>query len=257
MPVTQLKLHALPNIPAIKPGDNLPAIILHSLEDAGLHLLPGDVLVISSKIVSKAENRFVRLSDIVPSEEADQLAQTTRKDPRIVELILRESVEISRIAPHVLIVRHRLGFTSANAGIDQSNVGNHEQETVLLLPEDPDHSADNIGEQLEHLSGTRPAIVISDTHGRPFRLGNLNVAIGVSGLPHLIDQRGQVDLFGRRLQATITALADQIAAAAGLVSGEADEGQPVILMRGLVWDTTAPYGIAKDIIRPIDQDLYR
>jgi coenzyme F420-0:L-glutamate ligase/coenzyme F420-1:gamma-L-glutamate ligase len=230
---------------------------LRSLDETGLHLLPGDVLVISSKIISKAENRFVHLADIKPSDKAYKLAQTTRKDPRVVELVLRESVEISRVAPHVLIVRHRLGFTSANAGIDQSNVGSPDRETVLLLPEDPDHSADSIGKQLENLSGTRPAIVISDTHGRPFRLGNLNVAIGISGLPHLIDQRGQVDLFGRKLQATITALADQIASAAGLVSGEADEGQPVILMRGLVWDTTTPYGTAKDIIRPIDQDLYR
>ncbi len=257
MPISELTLHALPAIPPIQPGDDLPAIILKSLSDANLSLQAHDVLVVSSKIVSKSENRYADLRQITPSVEALQLAEQSEKDPRIVELVLRESVEVSRVVRNVLIVRHRLGFTSANAGIDQSNTGDFNGNIVLLLPEDPDKSADCIATELEKRTGFRPAIIISDTHGRPFRLGNLNVAIGISGLPAVIDQRGEPDLFGRTLQATITAFADQVAAAAGLVSGEADEGQPVILIRGLSWSPEAKLGSAKDTIRSVDQDLYR
>ncbi len=256
MPTSEMWLRALPGLPAIRPGDDLPAMIIAALQTAELTLQPGDVLVVSSKIVSKCENRYVDLRDVLPSDRARRLAEKTLKDPRLVELVLRESVEVSRTTPHVLIVRHRLGFTSANAGIDQSNTGYANSNMVLLLPEDPDASAARLADEIEDRLGIRPAVVISDTHGRPFRLGNLNVAIGISGLPPVVDQRGQPDLFGRTLQATVTAVADQVAAAAGLVSGEADEGQPVILMRGLAWPE-GQTGTAREIVRPPEQDLYR
>lgn len=255
MPITELILRALPGIPAIQPGDDLPDMILAALARTGLSLQAGDVLVITSKIVSKSENRFVDLRTVTPSIEAKQLAEKTFKDPRIVELILGESLVVSRTAPNVLIVKHRLGFTSANAGIDQSNTGFTDGNMVLLLPEDPDASAERLALAFEQKSGVRPAVVISDTHGRPFRMGNVNVAIGLYGLPPVIDQRGQMDLFGRTLQATVTAFADQLASAAGLVTGEANEGQPVILVRGLEWPEEQ-IGQAKDLIRPPEQDLY-
>lgn len=257
MSISELMLRALPDIPPIRPGDNLSTIILDSLKRADLSLQQGDTLVVSSKIVSKSENRYADLRQVNPSVEALQLAEQSQKDPRIVELVLRESVDVSRVVPNVLIVRHRLGFTSANAGIDQSNTGDFNGNIVLLLPEDPDRSAECIALELEQQMGIRPSVVISDTHGRPFRLGNINVAIGISDLPPLLDQRGEVDFFGRTLQATVTAFADQVAAAAGLVSGEADEGQPVILVRGLSWPPEAKIGSAKDIIRSVEQDLYR
>jgi coenzyme F420-0:L-glutamate ligase/coenzyme F420-1:gamma-L-glutamate ligase len=255
LPTQHLELFALPNIPSVNPGDDLAVIIVEALKHGQIVLQPSDILIVSSKIISKAENRFVDLRTVQPSEEAHRLADETRKDPRLVEVVLQESVGISRTAPHVLIVTHRLGFTSANAGIDQSNVGSASQDIVLLLPQNPDASAQQLATQLEAQLGVRPAIVVSDTHGRPFRLGNINVAIGASGLPVLYDQRGDLDLYGRELQATVTALADEIAAAAGLVSGQADEGQPVVLMRGLELPDE-PIGTARDMIRPAEQDLY-
>ncbi|MCI0711859.1 MAG: coenzyme F420-0:L-glutamate ligase [Chloroflexi bacterium] len=255
MPADHLELFALPGLPSIQPGDDLVTHILEGIQRAHLTLHEGDILVISSKIVSKAENRYVDLRTITPTAEAIQLSETTRKDPRLVEVVLRESVRVSRAAPNVLIVKHRLGFTSANAGIDQSNTGRESGEIVLLLPENPDQSAARLADEIERRTGIRPPTIISDTHGRPFRIGNLNVAIGASGLPVLYDQRGEMDLYGRELQATITAIADEIAAAAGLVTGQADEGQPVVLMRGLMLPDEPP-GQAADIIRPPEQDLY-
>ncbi len=257
MPTTELNLIALPHIPMIQPGDDLAAIILAALTRANLTLTAGDILVVSSKIVSKSQNRFVDLREITPSPEAISLGEKTLKDPRMVEVALRESVGVSRAAPNVLIVRHKLGFTSANAGIDQSNTGSLGHDLILLLPENPDAAADDLAHTLEQRTGICPGVVISDTHGRPFRLGNVNVAIGISGIPSLLDQRGYHDLFGRELKATVTAFADQLAAAAGLLTGEADEGQPVILVRGLQWPTYAASGHATDMIRPPDMDLYR
>ncbi len=255
MPTTELLLRAVPGIPSIQPGDDLVSVILAALTAANLELETGDVLVISSKIVSKAENRFVDLREVTPTPEAIALAEKTCKDPRFVEVVLGESVAVSRTAPHVLVVRHQLGFTSANAGIDQSNTGCVDDPTVLLLPKDPDASAAQLAVGFQMHTGIQPAVLISDTHGRPFRLGNLNVAIGLSGFPPLLDQRGQADLYGRTLRATVTAFADQVAAAAGLVSGEADEGQPVVLVRGLQWPE-AQNGLAKEINRLPEQDLY-
>ncbi len=256
MSSSPLWLRALPGFPSIKPGDDLATLIANKLIETEMALQADDVLVVASKIVSKAENRYIDLRQIVPSDHAIKLADETRKDPRLVELILKESVEVSRTAPNVLIVRHRLGFTSANAGIDQSNTGDTGSNIALLLPENPDQSAARLATAIAECLGIRPAIVISDTHGRPFRLGNLNVAIGINGLPPLYDQRGQTDCYGRLLKATVTAFADQVAAAAGLVMGEGAEGQPVILVRGLKWEREQE-GLAKDINRPPEQDLYR
>mgnify|MGYP005845300061 CR=1 FL=1 len=251
-----LTLIGLSGFPAVQPGDDLAALIAAVLRASGLTLQRGDVLVVTSKIVSKAEGRLLDLRTVTPSARAHELAALTRKDPRLVEVILRESVEVSRARPGVLIVTHRLGFTSANAGVDHSNVGLGE-DWVLLLPEDPDASARALRARLETATGVAPGVVIADTHGRPFRLGNINVAIGVAGIPALFDQRGRPDLFGRTLQATVTAPADELAAAAGLVTGQAGEGVPVVLVRG--W--TAPEGVAPgsaaDLVRPREIDLYR
>ena len=214
----------------------------------------GDVLVVTSKIVSKAEGRAVNLADVTPSAEAVRLAEATLKDPRIVELILRESTAISRQAPGVLITRHRLGFVSASSGIDQSNV-NGGEETVLLLPLDPDGSAQAIRVAIREATGVQVAIVLSDSHGRPFRLGNMGVAIGVAGMPALLDLRGSTDLFGRVLKMSIQAYADEVASAANLLSGEAAEGRPVVLVRGLNFPPLD--GHASDYNRPLETDLYR
>ncbi len=254
MPNVEITLRAVPGLPAVQPGDDLAALIRTGLAQAELPLRDGDVLVVSSKIVSKAEGRYVDLVTVTPSEQARDLAQQTRKDPRLVELVLQHSAEISRSVPHVLIVRHHLGFVSANAGIDASNVGAEADDTVLLLPQDPDANAAALRAALLPDAEARLGVIISDTHGRPFRLGNVGVAIGAAGLPVLIDQRGEHDLFGRELLATMTPLADELAAAAGLISGQADEGQPVVLIRGVAWQ--ASHQTARDLLRSADKDLY-
>lgn len=248
-----LALYGVPGLPLIQPGDDLAALIAVALLRAELVLQTGDVLVVTSKIVSKAEGQFVRLADVEPGLEAVRLAELTGKDPRMVELVLRESTAVSRTGPNTLIVRHRLGFVSANAGIDQSNVGGGD-EVVLLLPRDPDESARRLRERLVELAGVALAVVVSDSHGRPFRLGNVGVAIGAAGLPALNDLRGQHDLFGRVLRVSVQGLADEIASAANLLSGEGAEGLPVVLLRGLQF---APAdGRAADLVRPAGQDLY-
>jgi coenzyme F420-0:L-glutamate ligase/coenzyme F420-1:gamma-L-glutamate ligase len=249
-----LALFALPGLPLIQPGDDLAAVIAAALARAEWALQAGDVLVITSKIVSKAEGRTARLADVTPGVEAQRLAAITGKDPRVVELVLRESSAVSRTGPNTLIVRHRLGFVSANAGIDQSNL-NGGDDLVLLLPLDPDESARRLRDRLAELTGIAPAIVISDSHGRPFRLGNVGVAVGAAGLPALRDLRGQTDLFGRVLKISLQALGDEIASAANLLSGEGAEGLPVVLLRGLQF--TPADGRAADLVRPLEQDLYR
>lgn len=212
--------------------------------------------MIAQKIVSKAEGRFVCLSSVTPDAEALEIARVTGKDPRLVSLILRESEAVSRMAPGVLIVRHRLGFTSANAGIDRSNVAPDESdERVLLLPENPDQSARRILQNIQERAGVPVGVVISDSHGRPFRLGTAGVAIGVAGIPALWDRRGEADLYGYRLQHTEVGIADEIAAAASLLMGQGAEGLPAVLVRGLVLPDSA--GKASDLYRPADKDLYR
>ena len=254
--MTQVTLTAVPHIPHVQPGDNLAELILHALAQANMTLADGDVLAIAQKIVSKAEGRLVRLADVQPSERATEVAEATDKDPRVVELILQESEEISRMRRGVLIVRHRLGFTSANAGIDRSNVAQSgDDETVLLLPIDPDGSAATLRDDIAARLGVQVGVVITDSHGRPFRLGTVGVAIGVAGIPALWDRRGEADLYGYELQHTDIGVADEIAAAAGMLMGQAAEGTPVVLVRGL--NLPPGSGQATDLIRPKEMDLYR
>ena len=250
----EVRIMAVPGIGTVAEGDKVEQLILAALDSADLALVDGDVVVIASKIVSKAEGQVIDLSLLDPSPRAVALAEVTGKDARFVEAVLAESTEVSRAAPNVLVVRHRLGFTSANAGLDRSNHSGPE-ETVLALPLDPDASAASIRSGLEESLGVRLAVVVADTHGRPFRRGNVGVAIGVSGLVALVDKRGETDLYGRMLEATFIPSADQLAAAAALVGGEAAEGLPVVVIRG------APFqwgeGRAADLVRTPEEDLYR
>jgi len=247
-----MTLVGVAGLPIVQPGDDLVTLITAAVATQSTPLEDGDVVVITSKIVSKAEGRFVDLRTVTPSPQACRLATKTEKDPRLVEVVLRESTGISRARPGILIVRHRLGFTSSVAGIDHSNVGGGE-DLVLLLPEDPDGSAERLRAGLEAASGRSLAVVLTDTHGRPFRRGNIGVAIGVAGLPALIDLRGGVDLFGRVLLATEVPLADMVAAAAGMIAGETVERLPVVLLRGL---PARGDGRGADLVRAPAQDLY-
>ncbi len=213
------------------------------------------MLAVAQKIISKAEGRLVALAEVEPGEYATKLAEQVGKDARLMELILRESEEVSRLRPGVIIVRHRLGFTSANAGIDRSNVGPEGEERVLLLPLDPDASARRLRETIVAARGVDVGVVITDSHGRPFRLGTVGVAIGVAGLPALWDRRGEPDRYGYRLQHTDVGVADEIAAAAGLLMGQAAEGLPAVLLRGL--QLPPADGRATDLVRPKELDLYR
>jgi coenzyme F420-0:L-glutamate ligase/coenzyme F420-1:gamma-L-glutamate ligase len=255
----RLELVAVPGVPVVGPGADVPALLAGALASAGIALVDGDVLVVTSKLLSRAEGRFVGLGDVQPSDRAIELGERIGKDPRVVELILRESTAVSRTAPGVLVVRHRLGFVVANAGIDASNAvapgaSAESGPWVLLLPESPDASAKTIRERLESESRARIGVVVSDSFGRPFRLGTVGAAVGVSGLPPLWDRRGEADLFGRALEQTITALADQVAAAADLVAGQAAEGRPLVLVRGLRFDPS-DLG-ARTLTRKVEEDLY-
>ncbi len=254
MSLSSLQLTALPGIPLIQPEDNLVQIIGNAMESADIQAKSGDVLVISSKIISKAEGAFVDLRQVKASRRARELAQKTGKEPALVELILEQSRSVSRQSMNVLVVEQRLGLISANAGIDRSNVDDTGYN-VLVLPKDPDASAAEVRARLSEQFGVDIAIVISDSHGRPFRHGTVGVAIGVAGLPPLLDIRGKNDLFGRELRASIIGYADQIASAASLVSGEGDEGKPVIHIRGLQF-TPCTDG-ASTLIRAAETDLYR
>jgi coenzyme F420-0:L-glutamate ligase/coenzyme F420-1:gamma-L-glutamate ligase len=255
----RLEIVAIPGLPIVEAGTDLPAALAETFARAQFELRDGDVVVVASKVVSRAEDRFVDLRTVVPSPRATELGAAIRKDARIVELILQESSAISRSAPGVLVVRHRLGFISANAGIDASNALPARASAAsgpwaLLLPRAPDVSADRIRIALRDASGAALAVVISDSFGRPFRLGTVGAAIGVAGLPPLWDRRGETDLFGRVLENTITALADQVAAAADLVAGQAAEARGVVVVRGLSF----PVGThsAAALNRAPEEDLY-
>jgi len=259
-PGVRLQLVALPGIPRVEPGADLAALIAAGLEAAGERLQPGDILVVAQKIVSKAENRYVALAEVTPSARAREIAATVAKDPRIVEVILGESRAVLRQVPGVLIVEHRLGFVMANAGVDASNIRHEDAEAVarvLLLPVDPDASAARLAAALGACTGVVPGLVINDSVGRAWRNGTVGIALGSHGFPALLDRRGECDLFGRVLQVTEVALADQLAAAAALVQGEAAEGRPVVLVRGLAWPASAPATPASALLRPRDQDLFR
>ena len=250
----QLVAYAIPGIPLIQAGDDIVDIIIDKAAAAGLDFRAGDVLVISSKIVSKSSGRMVELAAVDPSAEARTLAEATGKDPRLVELILGESRRVSRKRLGVLVTEHRLGLVSANAGIDQSNIEAGD-DMALLLPLDPDGAAGEYRARIRRRLGLDAGVVISDTHGRPFRVGNVGVAIGAAGLPAVKDLRGQRDLYGRVFEVTQVAFADLIASAAHLLCGEADEGLPAVILRGL--DLGPPHGCAADLNRAAEHDLYR
>lgn len=254
MPSAFFETMAISGVPMVQAGDDIPAIILTALANEEITPKSGDIVVIASKIISKAEGRSVALDTINPSEEALYVAQEVDKDPRIVELILAESRGISRMRKGVLVTEHRLGFVSANSGIDASNV-DASQENILLLPLDPDQTAQNIVDALKKATGHDIAVVITDTHGRPFRLGNVGVAIGVAGMQALWDRRGERDLFGREMVATTLGYGDLVASAAHLVMGEGAEGLPLVLIRGLKFPQGQ--GKADDLNRPPKMDLYR
>ncbi|MCS7260629.1 MAG: coenzyme F420-0:L-glutamate ligase [Anaerolineae bacterium] len=253
-----LSLIPLTGIPIVQPGDDLGQLIVQALArtDGGITLHDEDILVVTQKVVSRAEGRFVALRSVQPSPQACELAARTGKDARLVEVMLWDTAEVVRVAPRVILVRHRLGFVCANAGVDASNVAEPEAEMVLRLPADPDRSAQQLRARIRELTGAAPAIVISDSHGRPWREGIVGVAIGIAGLQPVQDLRGVPDLFGRPLQITTVGFADQIAAAASLVSGQAHEGLPVVLVRGLSYqrDETAS---ARALLRPPESDLFR
>lgn len=252
-----LTLTAVPHIPHVQAGDNISQLIIQAMAQANMPLQNGDILAIAQKIISKAEGRTVQLESVTPSPNALTWAEKTGKDPRLVELILQESVEVSRYRKGVMVVTHRLGFTSANAGIDRSNVEQQgASETVLLLPIDPDGSARAIQQTIQEQLGVQVGVVITDSHGRPFRLGTVGIAIGIAGLPAVWDRRGEPDLYGFQLQHTDVGLGDEIASAAGLLMGQANEGSPVVLLRGLTLAHIAN-GTAADLNRPKEMDLYR
>jgi coenzyme F420-0:L-glutamate ligase/coenzyme F420-1:gamma-L-glutamate ligase len=258
---SRLEVVAVGHLPLFHAGDDLAAAVKTGLARDGLTLRDGDVLVVASKAVSRAEGRFVDLSTITASDRALDLARVTGKDARWVELVLRESTEISRQGPGALVVRHKLGFVSADAGIDMSNARPSLElqpagsgPWVLLLPEDPDRSAEALRASLTGAGGARIGVVVSDSFGRPFRLGTVGGAIGVAGLPALWDKKGEPDLFERPLEHTLTALADQVAAAADLVAGQGSERRAAVLVRGLSFEV-GTHG-AHDLVRPRDKDLY-
>jgi coenzyme F420-0:L-glutamate ligase/coenzyme F420-1:gamma-L-glutamate ligase len=250
-----LALRALPGVPEIEPGCDLAAVLLQCAAAAGIDFADGDVLVVAQKIVSKAEGRFLDLPGLEPSAEALALAARTGKEPRFVEAVLRESRGVVRASRNVLITRHRLGFVMANAGIDRSNLPRTGGPgRVLLLPLDPDASARALRAAVATRRGARIGVVVSDSFGRPWRVGTTNVALGVAGLPSVVDLRGGDDRHGRRMETTQVALADAVAAAAGIVMGEGAESTPAVRVRGLHW--TAPEGDGQALIRPEAEDLF-
>jgi coenzyme F420-0:L-glutamate ligase / coenzyme F420-1:gamma-L-glutamate ligase len=247
---------AVPGIPLINPGDDLATIIVAALNAEQLRLASGDVVVIAQKVVSKAENRYIELKDVQPSEKARTLADQIGKDPRYVEVVLSESAEVVRHRRNILIVAHRLGFVMANAGIDQSNIEHVEgEERVLLLPRDPDGSAAALKARFDTAFGVNIGIIINDSFGRPWRNGVVGVALGVAGLPSLLDMIGAPDIFGRPMQVTEIAVADEISSGASLLMGQAAEGLPVIIVRGLAFEEAARPASA--LVRPRERDMFR
>ena len=245
----------VPGMPMVEAGDDLTAQIFQALASNGLDLVDGDVVCIAQKVISKAEGQLVPLADITPSAEAIALAEETDKDPRLVELILRESTEVLRKKPGVLIVRHRLGLVGAHAGIDQSNVDHGDGEQALLLPADPDASAATLREEIRKRNGVNVSIIVTDSHNRPWRMGTIGGAIGCAGLEVLDDHRGGEDLYGRELKVTLINRADALAGAATLVMGETTEKVPLALIRGLPAEDSEQ--TAQMINRPLEEDLFR
>lgn len=253
--VRRVSMMVVPDIPFVREGDDLAALIVEAASDAGEPLVPDDIVVLAQKIISKAEGRAVGLGDIVPSERAVSLGRDAQKDPRLVELVLREADRVLRVRPGVIIVEHKRGWVLANAGIDRSNVEGGDRDRVLLLPVDPDASATAIRKRLKLICGFDVGVIVADSIGRAWRLGTIGTAIGASGVKCLTDLRGRCDLYGRLLETTEIGSADEIAAAASLLMGQGAEGSPVVVVRGL--KEAIGEGQARDLVRPLPMDMFR
>jgi len=253
-----LILTPVTNIPDINPGDHIPQLLIKSLKKQGISLYDNDILVVTQKIVSKAEDRFINLSTITPSDEALEIAKISRKRPQLIELILRESKKVIRVNQRAMITEHKLGFISGNAGIDHSNVkskSGNRGDWYLLLPKDPDTSANQIRSYINSAEKVNIGVMIIDSHGRAWRYGTVGTMIGTAGVPALVDLRGKKDLYGYKLKITRVAAADELAGAASLIMGQANENIPVVHVRGF------PYPLRdtclNEVIRPEEKDLFR
>jgi coenzyme F420-0:L-glutamate ligase/coenzyme F420-1:gamma-L-glutamate ligase len=252
--VGTVEIIAVENLPLITKGDNVAELIFNAAKKQGTPIQKKDVIVITHVAVSKAEGNVVNLDGVSPSEQAKEIAQQTEKEPELVEVILRETKEIVRIGPNSIITETRNGIVCANAGVDRSNVEG--ERNVVLLPKDPHASAQKVKQEIKKLTGCDVAVIISDTHGRPFRMGEINVAIGVAGIKPIRDRRGEKDLFGYVLKIKQTAVADELASAAELVIGQANEGIPVAIIRGYNYQTTENASVA-ELTRPKEKDMFR
>lgn len=252
----QLTVSALAGLPQVRPGDDLGALLIAAIEATGFAPRRQDIVVVTSKIVSKAEGRYLDLANVEPTAQAEELARVTGKDVRLVAAVLGEAAAVLRAKRNVLIVELANGMVLANAGIDQSNLAADDRgRRVLLLPEAPDASAARLKAQLDRHFGCELGVILSDSVGRAWRLGTVGLAIGAAGVPSLWDRRGEADLAGRPLEVTEVAFADAVASAAVLAMGEAAEGRPAALVRGLTW--TAPERPAQALIRPKREDMFR
>lgn len=250
-----VKVIAVEGLPLSQKGDNLGELIVEAAKKQGTPLEEKDVVVVTHVFVSKAEGNIINLDTVKPSERALEIAKQTRKDPALVEVVLQEAKDIVRIGPNSIITETRTGIISANAGVDRSNVLG--ERNVAPLPKDPNASARNIRAEIKRLTGVNVAVIVSDTHGRPFRMGEINVAIGVAGIKPIRDRRGEKDLFGYTLRIKQTAIADELASAAELVIGQASEGIPVAIIRGYTVYTASENASAAELARPREKDLFR
>jgi coenzyme F420-0:L-glutamate ligase/coenzyme F420-1:gamma-L-glutamate ligase len=252
--VNAIKIIAVENLPLITKGANIAGLIYNAAKKQNTPIQEKDVIVITHVAVSKAEGNIVNLDEVSPSERAKEIAQKTDKEPELVEVILRETKEIVRLGSNSLITETKNGIVCANAGVDRSNVEG--ERNVVLLPKNPDASAQSIRQKIKSLTGCDVAVIVSDTHGRPLRMGEINVAIGVAGIKPIRDRRGEKDLFGYVLRIKQTAVADELTSAAELVIGQANEGIPVAIIRGYKYQT-AEGASAKELTRPKEVDLFR
>jgi coenzyme F420-0:L-glutamate ligase/coenzyme F420-1:gamma-L-glutamate ligase len=246
---------AIEDLPLSKEGDNIGQLIIEATKKQGIQLQERDVLVVTHVFVSKAEGNIVNLDTVKPSERALEIAKQTNKDPALVEVILREAKEVVRVGPNSIITETNSGTISANSGVDRSNVWG--ERNVVPLPKDPNKSAQNIRTEIKRLTGVSVAVIVSDTHGRPFRMGEINVAIGVAGIKPIRDRRGEKDLFGYTLRIKQTAIADELASAAELVMGQANEGIPAAIIRGYTVYQNVENVSVSELIRPKEKDLFR
>jgi coenzyme F420-0:L-glutamate ligase/coenzyme F420-1:gamma-L-glutamate ligase len=249
-----VKVIAVENLPLITKGDNIAELIYRAAKEQNTPIQEKDVIVVTHVAVSKAEGNVVSLDEVSPSERAKEIAEKTGKESAMVEVILRETKEIVRLGKNSIITETKNGIVCANAGVDKSNVKG--ERNVALLPKDPDASAEKIRRNIKELTGCNVAVIVSDTHGRPLRMGEINVAIGVSGIKPIRDRRGEKDLFGYVLRIKQTAIADELASAAELVIGQSNEGIPAAIIRGYDYKA-GENGSARELTRPKEKDMFR